>query len=149
MWRWSNFSVLTIFEFINRDKVTFLSAGTSPNFSHFPRQVKHVRFPSISYQRETRKIFSIISMAQRIVRTRSSIFNYLIDMNIHTWNLPVCNSAQYIYIRVYVTFSLFFKREQLFRGTCFLLASNMLHHKLFPMKIGSLHGNGTGQTCKE
>ena len=26
-----------------------------------------------------------------------SIFYYLIDMNIHTLNLPVCNSGQYIY----------------------------------------------------
>ena len=39
-WKWSNCSGLAIFEFINHDKVTFLSARTSPNFFHFPRQVK-------------------------------------------------------------------------------------------------------------
>ena len=54
MWRWPNFSDLTIFEFIDHCKVTFFSARTCPNFSHFPRQVKHVCFPLISHQRETR-----------------------------------------------------------------------------------------------
>ena len=41
-------SGLTIFEFINHDKVTFLSARISPNSPHFPRQVKYLRFPLIS-----------------------------------------------------------------------------------------------------
>ena len=55
-------------------------------------------------------------------------------------------------LRVYVTFSLFCKiwltesvfifREQLFRGTCFLLASNTLYYKFFLMKTSSLHWNG-------
>ena len=57
-----------------------------------------VRFPSISRQRETRKISSIISVTQRIIRTRSSIFCYSIDMNIYTRNLPVCNSGQHTYV---------------------------------------------------
>ena len=62
-------------------------------------------------------------------------------------------------LRVYVTCSLFFKiwlaesilisREELFRGTWFLLASNTLRHKFFPMKISSLHWNGAAYTCKE
>ena len=33
-----------------------------------------------------------------IMRTSSSIFYYLIDMDIHTLNLPVCNSVQYAYV---------------------------------------------------
>ena len=67
-------------------------------FSHFPRHVKHMRFPSISRKRETRKISSIISMTERMIRTRSSIFCYSIDMNICTWNLLVCNSGQHTYV---------------------------------------------------
>ena len=92
------FSDLTIVEFINHDKVTFFSARASPTFFHFPHQVKHVLFPSIQCQGETRKIFSIISVTRRNIRTRPSIFYYLIDMNIHTQNIPICNSGQYIFI---------------------------------------------------
>ena len=47
-WRWSNCLGLTIFEFINQDKVSFFSAWISPNFSHFPHQVDCACFPSIS-----------------------------------------------------------------------------------------------------
>ena len=94
----SNFLGLTMFESTNHDKVIFFSARTSPNSSHFPCQVKHVRFLSISRQRQTRKLFSIIILTQRIIRTRSSIFYYMVDINIHTRNLPVYNSGQYIYV---------------------------------------------------
>ena len=97
-WSQPNFSGLTTFEFTYHDKVTFFSARTSPNFSHFPRHVIHVRFPSILHQRAIRKIFSIISVTQRIIRTRTSNFYYLIDMNTYTRNLPLCNSGQYIYV---------------------------------------------------
>ena len=141
---------MTIFEFINHNKVTFPSAR-SPNFSHFPRQVKYVRFPSIPLQRGARKIFSNFSVTERIVRTRSSIFYYLIDMNIQTRNISVCNSGQYIYITGLGNFFFVLQdlidriilifREQLFTGTCFLLASNTLS-QVFPTKIGSLNGNG-------
>ena len=92
------FSDLTIVEFINHDKVSFFSARASPNFFHFPRQVKHVLFHSISCQGEIQKIFFIVSVTQRNIRTRPSIFYYLIDMNIHTWNVLICNSGQYIFI---------------------------------------------------
>ena len=44
------FSGLTIFEIIINDKVP------SPNFSLFPRQVKHVCFPSISHERDPKSI---------------------------------------------------------------------------------------------
>ena len=60
---------------------------------------------------------------------------------------------------VYVTFYLFFKiwltelilifREQIFKETCFLLASNALRHKFFPVKISGLHCNGAAQTCNK
>ena len=96
-WRWSNCSGLTISKFINHNKDTFPSARTCPYLSQFPRQVKHVRFPSISRYRETRKIFSIISVTQKVVWTRSLIFYHLIDMNINTRNLSVCNSGHYVY----------------------------------------------------
>ena len=95
------------------DKISGIYASKYPSknmskCSHFPRQVKHVHFLSISRQRETRKISSIISVTQRITRTRSSIFCYSIDINIYTRNLPVCNSGQHTYVTG-LTFSLFFK----------------------------------------
>ena len=89
---------MTIFEINDHNKVTFFSAATSQYISHFPRQVKHVRFLSISRQRETRKIFSTAIVTSRIIRTRSSIFLYIIDKSIHTRNLPACSSGQYICI---------------------------------------------------
>ena len=77
-------------------------------------------------------------MAWRVTLTRSSIFHYLIDMNIYTRNLPVCNSGLFV-LWVHETFSLFFRiwltelipifSEFFFRGTCFLLDSNTLHRK--------------------
>ena len=72
---WSNFSGWTIFVFINHDKVCFFSARTSPNFSHSPYQVKRA-----------------------LPEKRYLSLYYLVDMNIYTWNLPVCNSDQYIYV---------------------------------------------------
>ena len=102
-------------------------------------------------------------------------FYYLIDMNIHTWNLLVCNSGQYIYITGFCNFffvlqdlierinsyfqKIAFQRNLLLIGLCNFffalqdlidrinscyqrIASNMLRHKFFPMKIGSLNGNG-------
>ena len=67
-------------------------------FSHFPHQIKHVHFPSISRKRETQKISSIISVTWRIIWSRSSNFCYLIDMNIYTQNLPICSSGQHTYV---------------------------------------------------
>ena len=61
---------------------------------------------------------------------------YSMDINIYTENLLVCNSGQPTYVTG--LFNFFFvlqdlidridsySREQLFRGTCFLLASNNL-----------------------
>ena len=71
---------MTIFEFLNHNKVTFFSARTSLNFSNFPCQVKHMN----SFSEE--------------------LASY--------WLLT------------------------------------HLHHKFFPMKIGSLHWNGAAETCK-
>ena len=55
--RWSNFSGLTIFEFINRHKVTFFSARTSQNSSYFPHQVKHEPFHDFTLERDPKNIF--------------------------------------------------------------------------------------------
>ena len=69
---------------------------------------------------------------------------------IHT-DLPVCNSGQHVYATGLRNFffvlqdlidKILIFREKLFRGTCFLLASNTLRHTFFPMKIRSLHWNG-------
>ena len=95
MWRWPNFSGLTIFEFINHHKLTFFSARTCPNFSHFSHHVRCALPFDFALEKEARKTYFIISKTQRIIQTRFSIFYYLIDMNIYTRNLPVCNSGQY------------------------------------------------------
>ena len=53
----SNCSGLTKFEYINHDKVTFLSSRTSPNFSHFPRQVKRALPLNLAPERNPKNIF--------------------------------------------------------------------------------------------
>ena len=80
-------------------------------------------------------------------------------MNIYTQNLPVCNSGEHTYVMA--LFNFFFLLQDLidridsyfqriaFQRTCFLLASSTLRHKFFPIKISSLHGNGTMQTGKD
>ena len=136
------FSGLTIFEFINHDKVTFFSARTSPNFSYFPRQVKHVRFLRFRVKERPKKYF-LLSTWRRELRTRSSIFYYLID----TWDPPVCNSGQYIYVTGLRNF--LFVQDLIDRINCYfqriafqrnllLISFKYLHHKFFPMKISSL-----------
>ena len=101
-WRWSNLSGLTIFEFINHDKATSLSARTSPNFSHFPRQLKRAIPFDFSLERDPKNIFycqlNVEVPPVIVIRTRPSSFYYVVGMSIHTRNLPVCNSGQYIYI---------------------------------------------------
>ena len=137
MWRWPNFSGLTISEFINHGTVTFFPLLTSlSKFSQFPRQVKHVHFSSILRQRETRKISSIIRVTQRIIWTRSSIFCYWIDMNIYTQSFPVCNSGQHTYVTGLLNFFLF--PENSFSEELASQASNTLLHKFFPIKQPSL-----------
>ena len=74
-------------------------------------------------------------------------------MNICTWNLQDCNSGQYIYVTGLHNFFVVLQdfidrirtilREYFFRETSFLLPSNTLCYKFFPMKISSLHWNGT------
>ena len=71
-WRWSNFSSLTIFEFTNQDKKLTFS------------QQEHLQIFStlLAKWNMCQKIFSI-SATKRIIRTRSSIFDYLTNMNIN------------------------------------------------------------------
>ena len=47
-------------------------------------------------ERPPKKYFPL--SAWRRDQTRSSIFHYLIDVNICTWNLLVCHSGQYTYV---------------------------------------------------
>ena len=64
---------------------------------------------------------------------------HLIEMNIYTQNLPVCNSGQHTYVMG--LFNFFFVLQDLIdridsyfqRIAFFLLASNTLRHKFFPM----------------
>ena len=105
-----------IFEFINHDKVTFLSARASPILSHFLRQVKHMRFPSISrLERDPKNIFYY----QRDVdNCMDQVLDFLFDRHeyththTHTHTHGIFRSVILVSIfilRVYVTFSLFFK----------------------------------------
>ena len=48
---------LLLFEFIKHDKVNFFSARTSPNFSHFPRQVKHALPFNFAFETDPKNIF--------------------------------------------------------------------------------------------
>ena len=75
------------------------------------------------------------------------------NMNIHTQNLPVCNSGQYIYITGLCNFffalqdlidriNSYFQRIAFQELASYWLLSNKLCHKFFPMKVGSLHRNG-------
>ena len=74
-------------------------------FSHFPRQVKHVRFPrqvkhvrfNFVLEGDLKNIFYY----QRDIENHTDQalnFCYLIDMNIYTQNLLVCNSCQHAYV---------------------------------------------------
>ena len=80
-------------------------------------------------------------------------FLLLMNMNIHTQNLPVCNSGQYIYITGLCNF--FFALQDLidrinsyfqriaFQRNLLLIGFFLIScHKFFPMKVGSLHRNG-------
>ena len=83
---------------------------------------------------------------------RSSVFYYLMDMNIYTLNLLVCNSGQYTYVTALC--NIFFVLEDLidridsyfqriaFQRNLLLIASNTLCHEYFSMEVTSLHWNG-------
>ena len=107
------------FEFINHDKVTFFLARTFPDFPHFPRQVKHVRLLPFDFAlererererergRERERDPKSVFYYQRDIEdyTKFAIFYYLIDVNICTQNLLVCNFGQYIYVTSSFNFS--------------------------------------------
>ena len=84
-------------------KLPFLSKNIC-KFFPLPLSSKICAVPFGFALGETRKIFSIISLRYRIIRTRCSIFCYLVDMNIYTWNILVCNSGQYIYVMGWCNF---------------------------------------------
>ena len=73
-------------------------------------------------------------------------------MNIYTQNFQVCNSGQHTYVMG--LFNFFFVLQDLIdrinsyfqkisEELTFLLASNTVRHKFFPMYISSLRWNGT------
>ena len=71
----------------------------------------------------------------------------------------VCYSGQYIYITglfkfLFILQDLIDRMDSYFQRIAFqknlvLLASNNQHHKFFPMKLSSLHWNGTAYNYKE
>ena len=50
------------------------------------------------------KYLLLSEWCKRIIQTRSSIFCYLMDMNIYTRNLPASNSGQHTYVMGLFTF---------------------------------------------
>ena len=130
-----------IYELINHYKVTFFSARTSQNFCHFHRHVNHVRFSSTCVRERPEKYFLVSAWRTELYGPGPRFFVIWYTW-IYTHGIFQSVILVSIFIlRVYVTFSLFFKiwltesilifREWLFRETYFLLASNTIRHKIF------------------
>ena len=100
-----------IFEFINYDKqwsYLFLSQSISKFFPFpLPSTTSALHF-NFALERDPKNIFYY---QHDVIQTKSSIFYYLADTNIHTHNLLVCNSGQCttFMLWIYVTLSLFFR----------------------------------------
>ena len=142
-WRWPDFSGLTIFNFINHYKVTFSSARTCLNFpTSLAYKTCAVPFDFTS-ERDLKNIL-LSAWHRELYGPGPQFFVIWLDMNIDTHRIfRSVILVSILMLRVYLTFSLFFKiwltesilisRQKLFRGTCFLLVSNTLHHKIFLM----------------
>ena len=108
-WRWSNCSCLTIFEFINHDKVTFLSARTSPNFFPLLSPSKTCALPpDFALERDPKNIFYY---QHDVVNCKDQVLDFLLfDRHeyTHTESSDLILVSIFI-LRVNVTFSLFFK----------------------------------------
>ena len=93
----AKFFSLTIYEFINHYKVTFLSARICPNF---PTSLgKHNMCASLWFRvRERPEKCLLLSPWRRELYGPGSHF-FLFDRHeyIHTANLPVCSSGQHTY----------------------------------------------------
>ena len=88
----------------------------------------------------------------KLERDPKNIFYYQSEEELHgsgpytwtyTWNLPVCNSGQCVYVtsfmlslllKIWLIESVLIFRKHLFRENCFLLASKIQHHKVFGWK---------------
>ena len=106
---WSNFSRLTISEFIYQNKVTFFSARTSLNFSHFPLQVDHAYVPLISCQRDTKNVF-YYQCDEGVIRELDLVIHLLFAKNEYTHVIfPSVILVSIFMSQVYLTFSLFLK----------------------------------------
>ena len=103
----ANFSGLTIFEFMNQDKVTFFSARTSLTFTHYPPSPSGtcaLPFDFMLGRRDSQIIF-YYQCDVRIIRTRSLVVYYLINMNTSRI-VVVFISCQYIYVPGFCLFYL-------------------------------------------
>ena len=89
VWPYLNSLIIIKLHFSQQEHVQILTLPLSSKTCVLPFNFALERDSKISF---------IISMTQRIIRTRSSIFCYLIDMNIYIQNLPVCNSGQHTYV---------------------------------------------------
>ena len=89
-------------------KLPFLSKNMSEIFP-LPLPRKTFALPFDFTWERPKKYFLLSAWHRELYGPGPQIFYSLIDINIYTLNLLVCNSGQYTYVKVYVSFSLFFK----------------------------------------
>ena len=153
----SNFLALTIFsKSTNQGKVTFFSARTSPIFPTSLAKWNMCTSLWFHVRERPEKYFVLSAWCRELCGSGPRFLLFDKHEYIHGifWSVILVSVFM---LQVYVTFSLFLKiwltesilvfREWLFIGTCFLFASNTLHHKFFLMKTSSLHC--AAYTCKE
>lgn len=139
---------MTISELINKHKVNFLLETTSKNSSHllpkwniptslwFPVTV---RPKNITYCHVMYSIIQSKDMKDFIFDTHK----YTLCIFWHVIMVSIIQAQLYL-----ILINSYFQRY-IFYGISFLLDFNIHHHKLSPIKIRSLHQNGSPYTCKE
>ena len=139
IWPYLNSLIIKKLPFLNKNMSKFFPLPSSSRTCACPfdfvleRNPKNIFYCQRDVENFTDQVFNFLLF------DRHWIFRIWI-----TLNLPVCNPGQYTYVtdlcnfcfvlfKIWLTESILISREQLFRGTCFLLASNTLRHKFFPM----------------
>ena len=89
VWPYLNLSIIIKLPFSEQEHVQIFP---------FPSPSKTCASLPFCARERPEKYLLLSEWCKRIIQTRSSIFCYLIDMNIYTQNLPVCNSGQHTYV---------------------------------------------------
>ena len=153
---WIFSDMMTIFELTNEDDYLCVIKNISQIFSTSLAKWKLLPFDFV-LERDPKNILYY----QRNVENYADLFLNILLFHKHEYTHGIFRFVILVSIfmlQVYVTFfvsqiwlteSILFLRENIFRGTSFLLASNTLRCNFFPAKINSLHWNGAAYTCKE